>query len=65
YVDYHSSTHIEIQLNIIKVNNQERTLFIEFNSKLNILHQLQIADRPCSGKGAWSFSFMFLIRNYP
>ncbi len=40
YVDYRSLTHIKTQPNIIKVNNQERFLFIEFNTGLNILHQL-------------------------
>lgn len=28
YVDYRSLTYIKAQLNIIKVNNQERSLFI-------------------------------------
>lgn len=28
YIDYRSLTHIKIQPNIIKVNNQEQSLFI-------------------------------------
>lgn len=46
YVDYRSLTHIKTQLNIIKVNHQERTLFIAFNAMLNILYQLQTDHAP-------------------
>lgn len=63
YVDYRSLTHIKIQINIIKVNNQERSLFIEFNARLNILHQLQTDHAPSPGHGL--FLLCLLIRNYP
>ncbi|EBX1352546.1 hypothetical protein DQ806_05425 [Salmonella enterica subsp. enterica serovar Okatie] len=62
YVDYRSLTHIKRQLNIIKVNNQERILFIELNSRLNILHQLQTDHAPLPGHGL--FLLYVLIRNY-
>ncbi len=63
YVDYRSLTHIKTQLNIIKVNHQERFLFIEFNTGLNILHQLQTDHAPLPGHGL--FLLCRLIRNYP
>lgn len=63
YVGYRSLIHIKIQPNIIKLNNQERSLFIEFNSKINILHQLQTDHAPLPGHGL--FLLCLLIRNYP
>lgn len=63
YIDHHSLTHIKARLNIIKVNVQERTLFIEFNARLNIPHQLQPDHAPSQGHGL--FLLCLLIRNYP